>query len=137
MEISIYFVQAVRLLEEKRLKNEQEEEKWKAVLLKLYLNQSLCSLRQGKPKLAITQCRKVIDFDQKNVKAYFRLGQVRIASSGIHSAAVFKIRYSVLQFCCPLETVNGQWLLRVKWVRLSRTATNSLHTCKHCLPQPR
>ena len=68
--------QAVRLLEEKRLKNEEEEKKWKAVLLKLYLNQSLCSLRLGRPKLAITQCRKVLDFDPNNVKAYFRLGQV-------------------------------------------------------------
>ena len=71
-------MQAVRLLEEKRLKNEEEEQKWKAVLLKLYLNQSLCSLRLGRPKLAITQCRKVLDFDPKNVKAYFRLGQVHV-----------------------------------------------------------
>ena len=47
------YSRAVRLLEERRLKDAEEEKKWKAVLLKLYLNQSLCSLRQGKPKLAI------------------------------------------------------------------------------------
>ena len=66
----------MRLLEEKRLKDAEEEKKWKAVLLKLYLNQSLCSLRQSKPKLAITQSRKVMELDPKNVKAHFRLGQV-------------------------------------------------------------
>ena len=71
-----FVLKAVRLLEEKRLKDDEEEKKWKAVLLKLYLNQSLCSLRQGKPKLAITQCRKVMELDPKNVKAHFRLGQV-------------------------------------------------------------
>ena len=71
-----YLSQAVHLLEEKRLKDAEEEKKWKAVLLKLYLNQSLCSLRQSKPKLAITQCRKVMELDPKNVKAHFRLGQV-------------------------------------------------------------
>ena len=68
--------QAVRLLEERHLKDSEEERKWKATLLKLYLNQSLCSLRQGKYKLAITQCKKVMEFDPKNVKAHFRLGKV-------------------------------------------------------------
>ena len=74
--VNPHLLQAVRLLEEKKLKDAEEERKWKAGLLKLYLNQSLCSLRQGKPKLAITQCRKVTEFDPKNVKAHFRLGQV-------------------------------------------------------------
>ena len=70
--------QAVRLLEGARLKDEKEEEEWKQVLLKLYLNQSLVSLKMKKYRLAIAQCRKALDIQPKNVKANFRLGQVMI-----------------------------------------------------------
>lgn len=68
--------QAVKLLENRRLKDEEEEAKWKKILIKLYLNMSLCYLRMHKPKPAITNCRNVLDLDEKNVKATFRLGQV-------------------------------------------------------------
>lgn len=69
-------LQAVRLLENRRLKNAEEEKKWKQILVKLYLNLSLCYLRMRKPKPAITYSRNVLDFEPKNVKAIFRLGQV-------------------------------------------------------------
>ena len=65
------------MLEKRQLKDEEEEMKWKVSLVKLYLNQSLCSIRLGRPKLAIVQCRNVLDLDGKNVKATFRMGQVR------------------------------------------------------------
>lgn len=66
------------MLEKRRLKNVEEEEKWKNVLVKLYLNQSLCFLRMHKPRPAITSCRNVLDLEGGNVKAVFRLGQVSV-----------------------------------------------------------
>ena len=69
-------LQALRKLEDIRLKDEAEEDQWKAILLKLYLNLALCSHKQRKPKLVITNCRKALEFDPSNVKAFFRLGQV-------------------------------------------------------------
>ena len=68
--------QAKQLLEETRLKNEEEERKWKVILLRVYLNLSLCNLRQGKSNLSISHSRKALDINPKNVKAHFRLGQV-------------------------------------------------------------
>lgn len=68
--------QAIRLLEETRLKSDEEEKKCQAILLRVYLNVSLCYLRQSKSAPAITYCRKALDIDSKNVKAHFRLGQV-------------------------------------------------------------
>ena len=70
------FSQAVVILEKQQLKDEDEEKKWKVVLVKLLLNQSLCSVRMGQPKLAIVQCRKVLDLEEMNTKATFRMGQV-------------------------------------------------------------
>lgn len=70
-------MQAINILEKRRLKDEEEEQKWKTLLVKLYLNQSLCSIRMKRPKLAIVLCRSVLDLDEKNVKAIFRMGQVR------------------------------------------------------------
>ncbi len=68
--------QAVRLLESARLKDEIEEKQWKEVLLKLYLNQSLVSLKLNRHRLAVAQCKRALDIDPRNVKANFRLGQV-------------------------------------------------------------
>lgn len=68
---------AIRLLENTRLKDEKEEHQWKQVLVKLYLNLCLCNLRLKKPKPVITHCRKTLELDPENVKAHFRLGQVR------------------------------------------------------------
>ena len=64
------------MLENRRLKDDEEEKKWKKALIKLYLNLSLCNLRMHRPKPAITNCRNALDLDEKNVKAVFRLGQV-------------------------------------------------------------
>ena len=69
---------AIRLLENVRLKNEEEECQWKEVLVKLYLNLCLCNLRQKKSKPVITYCKKALELDPQNIKAHFRLGQVRV-----------------------------------------------------------
>ena len=71
-------MQAVRLLENRRLKNDEEEAKWKSLLVKLYLNVSLCNLRLRKPKVAISHSRNALSLDSKSVKAIFRLGQVML-----------------------------------------------------------
>ena len=69
--------QGIRVLEPAHLKDDEEEEKWREVLVKLYLNLALSNLRQCKSKLAINHCRRVLELDSKNMKATFRLGQVQ------------------------------------------------------------
>ncbi len=64
------------MLEPAHLKDEKEEEKWKEMLIKLYLNLALTNLKQCKSPLAIINCRRVLELDSHNVKATFRLGQV-------------------------------------------------------------
>lgn len=68
--------QAVRMLEKRRLQGPEEEKRWKSIMIKLYLNLSLCYLRMRKPKPAVTHSRNALDLDGRNVKATFRLGQV-------------------------------------------------------------
>lgn len=71
-----FCVQAVKLLEDIHLQNEKEEDLWKQALVKLYLNLSLCFLKQKKAERAAGLCRKALDLDQNSVKAHYRLGQV-------------------------------------------------------------
>ena len=75
-----FLLQGVNILEPLRLKDEEDEKLWKDALLKLLLNLALCCLRQGKEKPAIRHCRRVLELDRKNIKATFRLGQVRARS---------------------------------------------------------
>ena len=76
VSLAIAITQAVSLLENSRLKNDEEEIRWKSVLLKLYLNVALCSLKVGKYPVAITNSRKALELDENNVKALFRIGEV-------------------------------------------------------------
>eukprot|EP00731_Ephydatia_muelleri_P023155 Em0015g738a len=69
------YKKALRKLEDIRLKDEAEEDQWKSVLLKLYLNMALCSHKQRKPKVVITNSKKALEIDANNMKAFFRLGQ--------------------------------------------------------------
>ena len=73
---NVLCVQAVKLIEDVHLQNETEEDMWKQALTKLYLNLSLCFLRQKKAERAAVLCRKALDLDQNSVKAHYRLGQV-------------------------------------------------------------
>lgn len=72
-----FCVQAVKLIEDVHLQNEKEEDLWKQALVKLYLNLSLCFLKQKKAERAAQLCRKALDLDQNSVKAHYRLGQVQ------------------------------------------------------------
>ena len=51
--------------------------------MKLYLNLSLCCLKQAKSSRAITYGRKVLDLEPNSAKANYRLGQVH--TTVIHS----------------------------------------------------
>ncbi|XP_065196314.1 inactive peptidyl-prolyl cis-trans isomerase FKBP6-like [Sycon ciliatum] len=66
---------AIGLLENINLHSEQEEHIWKQALLKLYLNISLCCIKQTKSVRALMYCRKILDMEPNNVKALYRLGQ--------------------------------------------------------------
>ena len=81
--------QAVRQLEAVRLGNEEEEAVWRTALKKIYLNLSLCSLRQRKSQLAISDCRRVLELDGKNVKAFFRIGRVSQQIAKVHQQCCF------------------------------------------------
>ena len=73
---TLSFSQAIRLLESSRLKDSEEEELWTDALIKLYINLSLTNLKQKKPKCAITNCRRVLELKENNVKATFTLAKV-------------------------------------------------------------
>ena len=73
---TLSFSQAIRLLESSRLKDSEEEELWTDALVKLYINLSLTNLKQKKPKCAITNCRRVLELKENNVKATFTLAKV-------------------------------------------------------------
>ncbi|XP_065893278.1 inactive peptidyl-prolyl cis-trans isomerase FKBP6-like isoform X2 [Dysidea avara] len=69
------YEKAVSLIENVRLQNEEEEIVWRDNLMKLYLNLSLCCLKQAKSSRAITYGRKVLDLEPNSAKANYRLGQ--------------------------------------------------------------
>ena len=69
------YSQALRLLENTNLKNENEEKEMKKCALKLYLNICLCDMKQVRYGKACKYARKVLDIDNKNVKALYRLAQ--------------------------------------------------------------
>ena len=66
---------AVRLLEGVMLKDEEEEIAWKADLVRLKLNLALVSLRQTHSRVALRYCGEVLEYDPRNVKAFYRSGQ--------------------------------------------------------------
>ena len=69
------YSQALRLLENANLKDEDEEKEMKKAALRLYLNISLCDLKQAKSGNACKFARKALDIDPKNVKALYRLAR--------------------------------------------------------------
>ena len=64
------------MLDNTSVNTEEDEIKWKGVMLKLYLNMSQVCLKQVKPKKTIYYCKLALDIDAQNVKALFRYGQV-------------------------------------------------------------
>ncbi|KAK6192466.1 hypothetical protein SNE40_003928 [Patella caerulea] len=69
------YKKAVDVLEMYHLKNEKEEESQQKMLLKLYLNLSLCCLNLCHSGRAISYCKKVLELDKNNCKALFRFGK--------------------------------------------------------------
>ena len=69
------------MIENARLQNEEDETMWRESLIKLYLNLAICCLKQAKSPRAITYCRKVLELQPNNAKAFFRLGQVCITDA--------------------------------------------------------
>lgn len=65
---------SIYLLDNVSVKDDEEEKRWKATMLKLYLNMSQICLRQNKPKKTIYYCKLSLDIEPHNVKALFRYG---------------------------------------------------------------
>ena len=63
-------------MEKKPAENEEQDEKQKGILLKLYLNMSQISLKQSKPKKCIYYCKLALQIEETNVKDIFRYGKV-------------------------------------------------------------
>ncbi|XP_046840360.1 inactive peptidyl-prolyl cis-trans isomerase FKBP6-like isoform X2 [Xenia sp. Carnegie-2017] len=65
----------IRILEGSRLRNSSEEKQMNDLLLLLFMNAALCSLKLGQGNRTKKYCRKALEFDPKNIKAMFRLAQ--------------------------------------------------------------
>lgn len=74
-EASKKYRKSIYLLDNTNVKDEEEEARWKSVMLKLYLNMSAVCLKQSKPKKCIYYCKLALDFEPNNVKSLFRYGQ--------------------------------------------------------------
>lgn len=75
-EASKRYRKAIYLLDNTSVKDEEEEIKWKAVMLKLYLNMSAVCIKQSKPKKCIYYCKMSLDYEPNNVKSLYRYGKV-------------------------------------------------------------
>ncbi|XP_036370759.1 inactive peptidyl-prolyl cis-trans isomerase FKBP6 isoform X1 [Octopus sinensis] len=65
----------LNLLESAHLKSDQDEKRYKELMIAVQLNIALCCLKLCRFSRAVTFCRKVLQLDRCNTKAYFRLGQ--------------------------------------------------------------
>lgn len=75
-EASKKYRKAIYLLESTSVNSDEDEERWKEVLLKLYLNMSQICVKQSKPKKTIYYCKESLNIDPNNAKALFRYGHV-------------------------------------------------------------
>ncbi|KAK3600290.1 hypothetical protein CHS0354_027132 [Potamilus streckersoni] len=66
---------AAKILEDCRLKNEVEEKEQQALLLKLYLNMSVCCVKLNHSGQAITYSRKALQIDRNCPKALYLMGK--------------------------------------------------------------
>lgn len=74
-EASKKYRKAIYLLDNTTVTNDDDENKWISVMLKLYLNMSQVCLKRGKPKKTIYYCKLVLDLDAQNAKAIYRYGK--------------------------------------------------------------
>ena len=73
-EASKRYRKCIYLLDKTSVNTDEDEVKWKAVMLKAYLNMSQICVKQVKPKKAIFYCKMALDLEPNNVKALFRYG---------------------------------------------------------------
>ena len=66
-----------KLLEEIELKNDEEEERQKHLLVKLYLNRAHCYLNIQWPKKACLALQSALDLEPDNAKALYRMGRAK------------------------------------------------------------
>ncbi|XP_014664878.1 PREDICTED: inactive peptidyl-prolyl cis-trans isomerase FKBP6-like [Priapulus caudatus] len=69
---------AIRLLEECRLQDEIEEKRQQELLLKLYLNMSVTSIKIGSFPQGITFARQALELEQDNAKALYQIGKCKM-----------------------------------------------------------
>ena len=69
---SLLSTQAIRILEDANLKDDEDEVLQSRALVKLYLNRSMCAIKLEKWDHAITFSNKALYLDPKNAKALYR-----------------------------------------------------------------
>ncbi|XP_077995368.1 inactive peptidyl-prolyl cis-trans isomerase FKBP6-like [Glandiceps talaboti] len=94
--------EALQILENCHLKDEIEEKAMQKVLLKLYLNMALCSIKLCRSNRAITFSKKALEIDEKNVKALFRCGKA------YHQLSEFDRAKEFLLCAQKVEPQNGE-----------------------------
>ncbi|XP_078363308.1 inactive peptidyl-prolyl cis-trans isomerase FKBP6-like isoform X2 [Oculina patagonica] len=80
------YLKAIKLLENCKLQNADQERWMNEVLLKLYLNAAHCYLELVEVKKVLTYARKALGIDPKNVKALYRMGKAYTKQGEFDSA---------------------------------------------------
>lgn len=91
------YMRAVKLLENANLKNEQEEIEMRQSAVKLYVNMSLCDLKEAKSGRSCKNARKALEIEPKHVRALYllaralqQLGELESAKKEIYKAHKIK-----------------------------------------------
>ncbi|XP_067131100.1 inactive peptidyl-prolyl cis-trans isomerase FKBP6-like [Centruroides vittatus] len=69
------YKKAVKLIDNINVANEEEDNERNDCLLKLYLNISLCCIKQHEYKYAVIYAKKALNIDPKNTKGNYRCGK--------------------------------------------------------------
>lgn len=80
-KIHRYFLnlnQAGGILEDRPMKNEEEENDTKTLLLRIYLNLAVCCVKTKHSGRAISYCKRCLDIDRNNAKALYLQGKVLV-----------------------------------------------------------
>ncbi|XP_064612073.1 inactive peptidyl-prolyl cis-trans isomerase FKBP6-like [Liolophura sinensis] len=66
---------AICVLEDYHMRDEEQEKQQQKMLLKLYLNISVCYLKQCKSRQTLIYANKALEIDERNVKALYNKGK--------------------------------------------------------------
>lgn len=103
--ISRWWFQAIRILEDANLKDDEDEMLQSRALVKLYLNRSMCAIKLEKWDHAITFSNKALYLDPKNAKALYRFVKNNIS----------KTNQSSKEFTHGDKVLISFALIRFKW----------------------